>query len=78
MKLLKHYNSASDAKDDAARLEMRGIPTHVTAKYSQSLSRVYTGALKAGLWVLIEYQYEDAYKFLNNPKHKITPSACFP
>ena len=72
MKLLKQYNSASDAKDDAAMLEMRGVPTHVTAKYSQSMSRLHTGALKAGLWILIDEQYEDAYNFLNNSKHRIT------
>jgi len=72
MKLLKHYSYASDAEEDAARLELRGIPTHVTAKYSQSMSRLYTGALKAGLWILLDDQYEDAYKFLNNSKHKIT------
>jgi len=72
MKLLKHYSYVSDAEVDAARLEKRGVPTHVTAKYSQNMSRIYTGAFKAGLWVLIDDQYEDAYKFLNNSKHKIT------
>ena len=61
-----------DAEHHAARLESKGIVTHVTAKHSQNLSRVFTGALKSGLWVLIDEQFEDAYQLLNNPKHKVT------
>jgi len=72
MKLLRHYSHTSDAEDAARKLESKGILTHVTAKYSQRLSRHMTGALKAGLWILIDDQYEDAREFLNNPRHKIT------
>jgi len=72
MKLVKYYSCAFEAEEDAERLEKRGILTHVTAKYSQKLSRLYTGAFKAGLWVLLERQHYDATRFLHDPNHKIT------
>ncbi len=33
------------------------------------LGRAKTGALKVGLWVVLDQQYDDALKLLENPEH---------
>ncbi len=72
MILLKQYENLIDAENMASKLEKKGILAHVSSKNSYLLSRHMTGAIKVGLWIVLEKQYDDAESLLKNPKHKIT------
>jgi len=71
MKLLKEYDSVTDAEMVASNLEKKGIAVFVSSKYSQSLSKYRTGALKSGLWIVIDSQYIDAKEVLLNKRHEV-------
>lgn len=72
MILLREYFSSSDASDDAKKLEWQGIPTHVSSQKSHSLLSIHTGAIKVGLWILLNHQHDDAVAYLNNNNHLVT------
>ena len=72
MKILKQFSDLTDAERLAEKLENKGIVTHVSSKRSHSLSRHRTGSINVGVWAVLEHQYQDAYEYLHNPKHKIT------
>jgi hypothetical protein len=71
MKLLKKYEYVSEAEDIAEKLESKGIVTFISSKESNGLSRIYTGALKVGLWAVIKHQHNDAYKYIKNKNHEV-------
>ncbi len=71
MKLLREFDSLSDAKDFADRFERKGILTHVSSQQSKNLSSFRTGAIKAGVWVVLSVQYDDAFQLLNNKSHRV-------
>jgi hypothetical protein len=62
MKLLAKFPSEIDAQIDAANLRRRGILTYISSKHAHHMSKYFTGSLQVGLWVVLEQQYEDAYK----------------
>jgi len=72
MKLLNEYYDIIDAEILAEELEYLGIVTHISSKKSHSISSHITGAIKVGLWAVLEEQYEDAASYLKNPEHQIT------
>ena len=72
MIFLRTYSSSDDAIYASERLALHGIPSHVTGKHSQKMSSAFTGSLESRLYILLEFQLEDANKFLKNNKHKIT------
>ena len=74
MQLIKQFESVEEAELTSKNLENRGILTHVSSKRSHNLSRHRTGAIKVGLWSMLDYQYDDAVSFLNNKSHIITTS----
>ena len=70
MRLYRQYTSVTEAENIAERLEKRGIPSHVSGKHSMQLSGYLTGTLKVGLWIVLNEQYEDAVKVINNPGYR--------
>lgn len=71
MKLLCEYLSQADAEALSLKLREKGILTHVSARYSRSLSSLYTGAVSSGVWVVLEVQYKDAVALLHSCHHKV-------
>lgn len=71
MKLISRYESRSDAEERATFLRSRGIATHVTDMHSMRLNLAHQGRFRAGLWVLLEDQLDDAAKLLDNPDHEV-------
>jgi hypothetical protein len=70
MKLVTEFFDLSEAEKTSSRMRSAGVFTVVTSKRSYNLSRVKTGALRVGLWVVFEDQYHDAMQMLDNYNHK--------
>ena len=73
MKLLKSYHSLSDAKLTAMQLQARGILTFIANEETknQYTEITYMGIISAGVWIVLDYQYEDAVQVLGNPDHVV-------
>ncbi len=71
MRLIARYASRTEAEERAAFLRSRGIATHVTNMASMRLNLAHQGRYRAGLWALLEPQYEDAEALLDNPDHDV-------
>ncbi|MFG6179322.1 putative signal transducing protein [Halomonas sp. THAF12] len=72
MRLIRQYEDVMQAQDAASRLRREGIPTHISSRHSHVASGVVTGALKVGLWILLDSQYHDACAFLEDADHRVT------
>lgn len=72
MRLLREYQSAFEAENEAEKLERRGILTFVSSKGSHHLSRHATGSTKVGLWVVLDHQQYDSLSVMKNPAHQVT------
>ncbi len=71
MKLVNQYFNQSNAYADAEKLKRKGIKVFVSSINSHQLSRSRTGALKVGLWVVYNFQLNDAIACLKDNKHKV-------
>lgn len=71
MKLLKEFTSLSDAESLAERLRNKGVLAHVSSKGSKQLGSPVTGAVKVGVWVVLNEQFKDATGLLTNKKHHV-------
>ncbi len=71
MRLIARYASRAEAEERAAFLRSHGIATHVTNMASMRLNLAHQGRYRAGLWAMLEPQYEDAEALLENPDHKV-------
>ena len=72
MKLLQTYEDQWEAEEVASALEAVGIPAYVSATNSHLFGRMQSGALKTGLWISLNHQYDDAMAVLQNPEHIVT------
>lgn len=72
MQLIEQYASLPDAQNAAIRLRREGILTHISSLNSYVMSGLFTGAVRVGLWSVLDSQYEDACKLLANPEHIVT------
>ncbi len=72
MNLLAQYNDVSQAESLQYELRKRGVLTHVSSSNSFRLSSAQTGAVKVGLWAVIDEQYSDSMSYLRDSNHKIT------
>lgn len=72
MQLIEQFASLPDAQDAALRLRREGILTHISSLNSYVMSGLFTGAVRIGLWSVLDSQYEDACKVLTDPKHIVT------
>jgi hypothetical protein len=71
LKLLRQYESQTDAETLSQRLRNKGILTYISSKQSRSLSSLYTGVFKTGVWVVLETQHQDAFALLKSSRHKV-------
>lgn len=71
MRLIARYASHTEAEERAAFLRSRGIATHVTNMASLRPNLAHKGRYRAGLWAMLEFQFEDAEALLEDPGHKV-------
>ncbi len=72
MRMIAKYASRSEAQERAAFLQAHGIATHVSDMTSMRLNLAHQGQFRAGLWVILEAQYDDALGLLDDPDHDIS------
>lgn len=66
------YQSRAEAAERAAFLQAHGIATHVSDMTSMRPNLAHQGQFRAGLWVVLEAQYDDAQGLLENPDHDVS------
>lgn len=71
MKLLDHFYDEEKANNLAWELRKHGVLTHVSSRRSHQLSSAKTGALRVGLWIVMDKQFNDAKKFIKDRNHVI-------
>ena len=71
MKLLNQYYDKWEAEKTAEKLRKRGILTFISSRHANSFSGVSTGAVKVGLWVVLDKQYSDAEKIITGKQCKV-------
>jgi len=69
MKLLKEFTSTSDAEALVKRLRAKGVLTQLSSKSSKQLGAIATGAVKVGVWAVLNEQVNDAVALVANNKH---------
>ncbi len=71
MRMVAKYESRSEADERAAFLQAHGIATHVSDMVSMRPNLAHQGRFRAGLWVILEAQYDDAVGLLEDPDHEV-------
>jgi hypothetical protein len=71
MHMVAKYETRSEADERAAFLQSHGIATHVSDMVSMRPNLAHQGRFRAGLWVVLEAQYDDAIKLLEDPDHDV-------
>jgi len=69
--MVKKFESRSEADERAAFLQAHGIATHVSDMVSMRPNLAHQGRFRAGLWVILEAQYDDAVGLLEDPDHRV-------
>ena len=69
MQLVTQFIDPSDATEANSRLRKAGVMTEITSLDPHIMSRSRTGALRIGLWVVFEDQFDDAVRLLEDPDH---------
>ena len=69
MQLVTQFIDPSDATEANSRLRKAGVMTEITSLDPHIMSRSRTGALRIGLWVVFEDQFDDAVQLLEDPDH---------
>ena len=72
MRMVAKYETRSEADERAAFLQSHGIATHVSDMVSMRPNLAHQGRFRAGLWVVLEAQYDDAVGLLEDPDHDVT------
>lgn len=71
MILLKEFDNLIDAESLAERLRSNGVLTHISGKHANHLGPAVTGAIKVGVWVVLDHQAQDAKALLINTQHQV-------
>lgn len=69
MKLVTHFVDPGEASKACARLRAAGVMTEVDSVYPHIVRPSKSGALRVGLWVVFDDQFDDALQLLENPDH---------
>jgi hypothetical protein len=69
MQLITQFIDPSDATEANSRLRRAGVMTEITSLDPHIMSSSKTGALRIGLWVVFEDQFDDAVRLLEDPDH---------
>ncbi len=72
MRMIAKCESRSEAAERAAFLQSHGIATHISDMTSMRMNLAHQGRFRAGLWVVLEAQYEDAMGLLDDPDHEVS------
>ncbi len=72
MRMVAKYQSHAEATERAAFLQAHGIATHVSDMTSMRPNLAHQGQYRAGLWVVLEAQYDDALGLLEDPDHHVS------
>ena len=70
MKLLDLYIDPADAATARGRLRQAGIASAVAPMDPHSVQPSKSGATRIGLWVLVDAQFEDALRVLEDPAYR--------
>ncbi len=71
MKLLKRYESLTEAEERAAFLQSRGIAAHVDSMSALRPAVAHKNLYQAALWAVLDHQADDALALLDNPDHRV-------
>lgn len=71
MRILQHFNTAKDAEAVGRTLEDHGIATFVSGTSEEWAGGPISGPAGAALYVIVDQQYEDAVRLLDNPDHEV-------
>jgi hypothetical protein len=69
MQLVTQFIDPSDATAANSRLRKAGVMTEITSLDPHIMTSSRTGALRIGLWVVFEDQFDDAVQLLEDPDH---------
>lgn len=69
MKLLTQFYELQQATELNTALRDAGIMTFMSSVNSHMLSSTRTGAMRVGIWVVLDEQFNDAITLLSNPEH---------
>ena len=69
MKLIRLYIDPSDANEANTRLRKAGVMTKITFVDPHNIKPSKSGAVRVGLSVVFDDQFEDAVELLENPDH---------
>jgi hypothetical protein len=69
MQLVTQFIDPSDATEANSKLRKAGVMTEITSLDPHIMSNSRTGALRIGLWVVFEDQFDDAVRLLEDPDH---------
>lgn len=74
MHMVAKYETRSEADERAAFLQAHGIATHVSDMVSLRPNLAHQGQFRAGLWVVLDAQHDDAIALLKDPDHDVGSS----
>ena len=69
MKLVTLYVDPGDASEARSRLRKAGVMAEVSCVDPHVIRPSRSGAERIGLWVVLDEQFEDAARLLENPDH---------
>jgi hypothetical protein len=69
MQLVTQFIDPSDATAANSRLRKAGVMTEINSLDPHIMNASRTGALRIGLWVVFEDQFDDAVRLLEDPDH---------
>ena len=76
MKLLTEFHTVDEAEEVGRLLEDKGVATFVSSKMTNRYL-IPTAAHRVGLWAVIDAQYDDAIKLLDDPDHEVSNPLSF-
>ncbi len=71
MRVLHHFHTAEEAEAVGRTLEERGIATFVSGMSEEWAGGPISGSAAAALHVIVDQQFEDAVRLLDDPNHEV-------
>jgi len=77
MKLLRTYFDDHQSDQDYGLLKSKGLAVKVFFKESRNIGLFSAGVVKVSIWVLLDHQYEDALRLLEDHSYVPRTSMSF-
>ena len=71
MKLLKQFQSHTEAQLLSEHMRDHGILTYIANTNTKNLGAIGAGPLPVGVWVIVNEQVDDAVQLLHDPNHPV-------